>query len=392
MGMFGVLRTRQKAPGQSQHLLLYIITFAAPIIAPIATLHHVGEAPLESLASCRLPGFDHPGRENACIIMLARNSDRSDVLRTLQTFDPTFNARYRYPYVFFNQEPFDTAFRDAVTNATQAVVYFELIPPEQWSIPPHYNQTAVLNSFKKQGQERPGLKAEFENYHHMCRYYSGYFATHHALKRFKYYWRIEPDVTYFCTLAYDPFALMRRWNKTYGFNVVGIEALWTVPTLWSTVLEYLSTRNRTYPEHLRAFDRKSGESPDVLSAFNYHYFFDNFEIADLDFFRSDEYQDYFRFLDDRGGFYFERWGDAAVHTLGVAMFLKPSQIHYFNDIGYRHGRHVHCPVDIPKYKVTFDNCNCRDLMPKTNPDAYLTDSWWDEALKHYLRLVPELDR
>jgi hypothetical protein len=34
-----------------------------------------------------------------------------------------------------------------------------------------------------------------------------------------------------------------------------------------------------------------------------------------------------------GGFYYERWGDAPVHTLAAAMLLKPEQLHHFSDVG-----------------------------------------------------------
>ncbi|KAI9202756.1 glycolipid 2-alpha-mannosyltransferase-domain-containing protein [Polychytrium aggregatum] len=327
----------------------------------------------EQLKIKDLPYRHVPGRENACIIMLARNSDRDDVVKTLATFEPTFNARFLYPYVFFNQEPFDDDFKAAVSSATEAEVRFELIPQDQWSIPSRYDRSAVLESFRKQG-ERPGLKADLENYHHMCRYFSGFFATHPALREFKYYWRIEPDVSYYCTLDYDPFELMRKWNKTYGFTFVGVEDPWTVPTLWNSTLEYLHSRSRSFPPHLRAFDQRTGNEPESESDYNYFYFFNNFEIADLDFFRSDEYLDYFKFLDDRGGFFFERWGDAPVHTLGAALFLDPSQMQYFHDV---------------EYGITNKNCHCRDRMPE-DPDQRISESPWDDALKHYLRVVPEL--
>lgn len=39
---------------------------------------------------------------------------------------------------------------------------------------------------------------------------------------------------------------------------------------------------------------------------NFCHFWSNFEIADMDFFRSDEYRGYFDMLDQSGGFYFER--------------------------------------------------------------------------------------
>jgi alpha 1,2-mannosyltransferase len=53
--------------------------------------------------------------------------------------------------------------------------------------------------------------------------------------------------------------------------------------------------------------------------------------------------DFFEFLDKKGGFYYERWGDAPVHSIGAALFANKSQIHWFDDIGYRHEPFQHCP-------------------------------------------------
>lgn len=74
-------------------------------------------------------------------------------------------------------------------------------------------------------------------------------------------------------------------------------------------------------------------------------FWSNFEIADLRFFRSKVYSDYFDFLDKSGGFFYERWGDAPVHSIAAAFFLPQSQIHFFHDIGYRHSPYIRCPQD-----------------------------------------------
>lgn len=45
---------------------------------------------------------------------------------------------------------------------------------------------------------------------------------------------------------------------------------------------------------------------------------------------------FFEYLDKAGGFYYERWGDAPVHSIGAALFAKKEQIHWFEDIGYKH--------------------------------------------------------
>jgi hypothetical protein len=78
----------------------------------------------------------------------------------------------------------------------------------------------------------------------------------------------------------------------------------------------------------------------------------NFEIADMDFFRSKVYTEFFEHLDASGGFYYEvslfthfltsymnwaqRWGDAPVHSIAVSLFLPKSAIHFFDRIGYAH--------------------------------------------------------
>jgi len=86
----------------------------------------------------------------------------------------------------------------------------------------------------------------------------------------------------------------------------------------------------------------------------------NFEIGDLDFWRGEAYSKYFEYLESKGGFYYEvcilfpyfrwsplircqRWGDAPVHSIAVSLFARKDQIHFFNEIGYRHEPFQHCP-------------------------------------------------
>ncbi|KAJ2931368.1 hypothetical protein H1R20_g5752, partial [Candolleomyces eurysporus] len=50
----------------------------------------------------------------------------------------------------------------------------------------------------------------------MCGFNSGFFYRHELLQPYRYYWRIEPNVGYFCNLNYDPFKFMEDNNKVYG--------------------------------------------------------------------------------------------------------------------------------------------------------------------------------
>ena len=56
-------------------------------------------------------------------------------------------------------------------------------------------------------------------------------------------------------------------------------------------------------------------------------------------------------------FFYERWGDAPVHSIAASLFLNRSQIHHFEDIGYRHIPWAHCPANRAKYHDT-GKCLC----------------------------------
>ena len=178
--------------------------------------------------------------------------------------------------------------------------------------------------------------------------------------RYKYYWRVEPGVQFTCAIPYDPFAYMARHDKKYGYTIALYEVGKLIPSLFRATSDFAAARlPPNLPAMWNAMHEPSwapwpirrlllsrlGSRNAGGDAWNLCHFWSNFEIADLDFFRSRKYRDYFDHLDALGGFYYERWGDAPVHSLAAAMLLEPEQIHYFQDIGYMHEPFQHCPVD-----------------------------------------------
>lgn len=89
----------------------------------------------------------------------------------------------------------------------------------------------------------------------------------------------------------------------------------------------------------------------------------NFEVGDLNWLRSKAYTDYFESLDQDGGFFYERWGDAPVHSIAAGLMLKKEEIHFFNDIAYYHVPFTHCPTG-DKLRAEL-RCHCN---PKDNFD------------------------
>ena len=66
-------------------------------------------------------------------------------------------------------------------------------------------------------------------------------------------------------------------------------------------------------------------SEDGGETYNRCHFWSNFEIGSLALWRSEAYLAYFEYLDKAGGFFYERWGDAPVHSIAAALFLVCSQ-------------------------------------------------------------------
>jgi len=133
---------------------------------------------------------------------------------------------------------------------------------------------------------------------------------------------------------------MEDHGKVYGFTIALPEYPETIPTLWDTVKEFIKENPELIPEdNAMAFI-----SDDGGESYNRCHFWSNFEIADLDFWRSEAYTKYFEKLDRAGGFYYERWGDAPVHSIGAALLAPKDKLHFFHDIGYRHEPFEHCPL------------------------------------------------
>ncbi|KAJ3842276.1 glycosyltransferase family 15 protein [Lentinula raphanica] len=277
-------------------------------------------------------------KENATLVFLARNSELKGVISSMRGLESRFNHRYRYPWVFLNDEEFTNEFKGSVLLETDAPVHFGLIPKEHWDQPAWIDEEKAQKS-RQRLKEQNIIYGDSASYRNMCRFNSGYFFHHPLLQQFRYYWRVEPDVKYFCDMNYDPFQFMKGRNQTYGFTIALYETPQTVTTLWDTVREFMIK----YPQYIANDNALDFISSDGGKTYNMCHFWSNFEIADMDFWRSEAYQTFFQFLDLKGGFYYERWGDAPVHSIAAALLLPKRNIHYFQDIGYQHSIYQHCP-------------------------------------------------
>jgi hypothetical protein len=272
-------------------------------------------------------------------VVLARNKELEGVVESLKSMERHFNRWFNYPYVFLNDGDFNQTFKEVVRNHTSSNVEFGKIGPEHWGFPNWTDANVAKEGIRKQG-DAAIMYGGMESYHHMCRFYSGFFYKHELLQKYDWYWRVEPEIKYFCDMTYDPFIHMERNNKTYGFTIAVKELKETVPNIFRYASAYKRKYNKpsqglwemfvepkegfnqdgTPKKDYKKEEKKKDENyppgqaplPDIDpeamegEVYNMCHFWSNFEIARLDWFRSQEYEDFFNMMDKSGGFWMER--------------------------------------------------------------------------------------
>ncbi|KAJ2964588.1 hypothetical protein NQZ79_g434 [Umbelopsis isabellina] len=300
---------------------------------------------------------DQQERVKAAFVVLVRNRELDDLRSSMSHMEATFNWKYNYPWIFLNEEPFTEEFINLTRSMTKAEVSYGLVPKEHWSYPDWINQTYAKQQ-RKEMARKGIIYGGSESYRHMCR-------------------RVEPDVKFMCDIDYDPFAYMKKHKKKYGFTISLREFRETVESLWSVTRVWMDANKELvvpsdHPGNLMKFISEDGGS-----TYNMCHFWSNFEIASVSFLRSEAYQSYFRHLDEAGGFFYERWGDAPVHSIAVSMLLTEPEVHFFHDMGYRHGPFEHCP-ETPNW-LRDGKCYCDS---RTNFDMSA-----NSCLSHWLQVT-----
>ncbi|QIW99346.1 hypothetical protein AMS68_004864 [Peltaster fructicola] len=281
-----------------------------------------------------------PGkRMNATFVTLARNNDIWEIARSIRQVEDRFNRKYNYDWVFLNDAEFDDQFKKVTTALTSGTARYGKIGSEHWGFPDFIDQDKA-KKVREDMAARKIIYGDSVSYRHMCRYESGFFFRHPIMLEYEWYWRVEPSIELYCDIDYDPFEFMIKNKKKYSFVISLLEYGETIETLWQSVKKFI----KAHPEHIAKDNMMDFVSEDGGETYNKCHFWSNFEIGNLDWLRSPAYLDYFNILDRDGGFFYERWGDAPVHSIAASLTLNASEIHFFNDIAYYHVPFTHCPT------------------------------------------------
>lgn len=297
-------------------------------------------------------------KAKATFVTLARNSDLYELLPAIKSVEDRFNHKFQYDWVFLNDVEFTEEFKNVTSSLISGKTKYGVIPKEHWSFPDWIDQDKAAK-VREEMRQKKIIYGDSVSYRHMCRFESGFFYRHPLMQEYDWYWRVEPGIKLTCDLDYDLFKFMEDNGKKYGFAISIHEYEATIPTLWETTVKFM----KKHPEYIAKNNMLDFISDDNGLSYNLCHFWSNFEIASLDLWRGPAYSAYFDFLDKAGGFFYERWGDAPVHSIAAALFLDRSEIHFFEDVGYFHAPFYSCNID-DKIRLA-GKCDC-------NPDLDFT--------------------
>ncbi|TFK62363.1 nucleotide-diphospho-sugar transferase [Pluteus cervinus] len=274
-------------------------------------------------------------RPNAAIVIMISPRRLTETLMALKNIEDRFNRRLKYPYVLLTDSATNISdeLSEKVRCITEGRATIAHLPEEMWAVPDWLDQERIRHSLDSIGFSLA--------YRSMCRFYSGFFWRHPALISYDWLWRLDTDITFHCDVQYDPIRRMIKSGALYGFVQVSGDAIGVQESLARNVSQFLHSRPELLvPDANLAFSWKNVSKALQGQADNDDWtvsvMYNNFEISHRSVWSSPTYQAFFEYLDQQGGFFYERWGDAPVHSYGVSMVLKKDQAIQFSDLGYQH--------------------------------------------------------
>ncbi|CAO3701964.1 unnamed protein product [Rhizopus stolonifer] len=299
--------------------------------------------------------WDHVKVKGA-FYMMTRNEDLFKAKATVKSIEERFNGRANvtYPWIFLNNQKFSPEFkkymRRIVSRPDQ--VYFGQVDLEAWNYPSWIDSVRSQTLFSN-FRELEYQKIRRPTYGNYLRYQSGLFFHHPLFNDVDYVWRVNAGSHYNCEMfRNDPFVAMQEKNKTIGFSLterstseMSLFSLWPVTNHFATIYPHLvePAANSIYSWLVDSRDE-----------YNMCQISTSFEIVSMAFLKSEQYRTFFYYLDLVGGFFYERWTDAAVRTIASALFLKRQDLYFFNDVAFTYKDTSHCPLNFTLLK----NCAC----------------------------------
>lgn len=274
--------------------------------------------------------------KNAAIVYLTRSRDFSVFVSSIVLLYKNFCNTFPYPVLVYHDDLSD-----------EQISYVSTILKNQNGYPPNIQFVEIEFVTPKEILLDPTLYEHPDKYpislqnfgmgyRHMCRFFSGEIFNHQSIAQYKYIWRIDSDSFILSAITKDPFEIMEQHG--YDFSDISVAPQGSVDgwlysakeIFWAR--EDLAEATLDFAKHRDQINR--------INSYDGELFNTNMMILNLDFFRSDSYQMFYRFMDKTGKFFYKRWGDNCFLWLGIRLFSSAEKVWYAKDdlkFCYQHG-------------------------------------------------------
>tara|TARA_Y100000296_G_C5156750_1_gene249520 strand:- start:580 stop:1404 length:825 start_codon:yes stop_codon:yes gene_type:complete len=263
-----------------------------------------------------------------CIIYLIRASDKDvdEFIKSIHSLENYFLNNNPCDILCYHEIDLQPYINKIKKEIKTKLNFFEI----EFSLPDFYKNFNIPEFFPHpthgNGPLAWGHPGFGMGYRHMCRFFCGEFYKMPQLDDYKYYMRMDTDSFILGPVNYNVFKYMETNNKNYGYiptaiqrdNPKVIEDLWNMSLVWYEKNSNICIRS---PE-------------DITEGLMYY---TNFEIGNINWFKNSMYKDYYSFLDQSGGIFTKRWGDAPMRFLALSMLMSDEQKYPICNIPYQHG-------------------------------------------------------
>jgi hypothetical protein len=257
------------------------------------------------------------------------DDDIRDMVHSLPRLWKRYNSRVDYPVVVFH-DGLSQAHREEIVEASPNRIWFAYVD-DYLDVPDWLDQ-------RPDNKARLGEVKWTMGYRGMCRFRSGPIFTHPAIAKNDYAMTLDTDGYFPADVEGDPMTEMHEGNYDYTYSHMLADQPGAVRHFWHYTLLYMGLKG----VHPRGTDLLKNVIRQEDAEWNYMLYMNDIEIVRLSWFTSDPYQDYFRYLDSVGGFWLYRWGDHAMRTIAVGMWMNESKILNM-DVPYGHQAYCKCP-------------------------------------------------
>ena len=251
-------------------------------------------------------------KPNAVIWYMASRPCLKDNLKLLYQ---NFNGQYKYPVLVttFGKQYSDRYIKKIHEEIDEGIKFIELSKPE---VPNHIKEEELFYNRKEIEYVRKSFPKSRIGYLHTNHFVGGQIMNHPEMKQYNYVLKMDDDTFIIKKIDFDLFQFME--NNGYKFAS-------------SDLKKYDGERQKNCQIGLRDLAKKYLKDNNI-NPVNKIALTDNGDwdsvcpydpsIWDLRIFRNENWNTWWRAVEDSGGIYKYRWGDLEFHSLYLAMYYS----------------------------------------------------------------------